>query len=400
MSALSSLKILDFSTLLPGPFASMMLADMGAEIVRVEAPNRDDMVRMRPPFDGKVSAGHAYLNRSKRSVALNMKVDGAADIVKRLVKEYDIVLEQFRPGVMDRLGIGYEALSAVNPRLIYCALTGYGHTGPLRDRAGHDLNYLSLAGVMSVTGRKESGPVPAGVQIADVGGGSLPSVIGILAAVIHRNQTGEGQFVDVSMYDSSLAWNCQVNPGYLVGGIVPEYESMGLNGGSFYDCYETKDGRYMSVGSLEPKFWIGLCETLGIPEIIGKVTEPGPDMQPLKEAIQNVFITKTQAEWIEIFSKVDVCVEPVLDVDEAFAHPQAAARNMIAEVPKPDGGTQRQTGNPIKFSKCETVYKHVGCELGEHTVDVLTEAGYSGAEIEAFREAGIFGDAVKPVSAE
>jgi len=397
MSVLSSLKILDFSTLLPGPFASMWLADMGADVVRVEAPTRPDMVRMRPPFDGGVSAGHGYLNRSKRSVALDLKVPGSAEIVKRLVQDYDIVLEQFRPGVMDRLGIGYEALSSVNPKVIYCALTGYGQTGPMKDRAGHDLNYLSLAGVMSATGRIASGPTPAGVQIADVGGGSLPSIIGLLAAVIHRGQTGEGQFVDVSMYDSSISWNCQVNPGYLVGGQEMTFEMGGLNGGSFYDCYKTSDDRYMSVGSLEPKFWMGLCETLGIPEIIDKVTDPGPDMKPIKDAIANVFKTKTQQEWIDIFAEVDVCVEPVLNAGEALAHPQAVARDMVVDVPKPDGGTQKQAGAPIKFSKCPPVFKGIGAELGVHTVDVLGDAGYSAEEIESFREAGMFGDAVESV---
>ncbi len=398
MSVLSSLKILDFSTLLPGPFASMWLADMGADIVRIEAPTRPDMVRMRGPFDGGVSAGHGYLNRSKRSVALDLKVEGSAEIVKRLVQDYDIVLEQFRPGVMDRLGIGYEALAAVNPKVIYCALTGYGQTGPMKDRAGHDLNYLSLAGVMSVTGRIESGPTPAGVQIADVGGGSLPSIIGLLAAVIHRGQTGEGQFVDVSMYDSSISWNCQVNPGYLVGGTEMSFEMGGLNGGSFYDCYETSDGRYMSVGSLEPKFWIGLCETLGIPEVIDKVTEPGPDMQPVKDAIASVFRTKTQQAWIDIFAKVDVCVEPVLNAGEALAHPHALARDMVVDVPKPDGTTQKQAGAPIKFSKCPPVFKSIGAELGAHTIDVLTNAGYTTEELESFRAAGMFGDAVETVT--
>jgi crotonobetainyl-CoA:carnitine CoA-transferase CaiB-like acyl-CoA transferase len=394
MSVLSSLKILDFSTLLPGPFATMWLADMGADIVRVEAPNRPDPGRTRPPIDGGVSAGHGHLQRSKRSVALDLKVPGSAEIVKRLVEDYDILLEQFRPGVMDRLGIGYESLSAVNPKLIYCALTGYGQTGPMKDRAGHDLNYLSLAGVMGTTGRADSGPVPAGVQIADVGGGSLPSVIGMLAAVIHRGQTGEGQFVDVSMYDSSISWNCQVNPAYLVAGQEMRYEEGVLNGGFFYDCYETSDGRHMSVGSLEPKFWIGLCESLGIPEVAVQVTEPGPGMKPVREAIANVFKTKTQKEWVEIFAKVDVCVEPVLFAGEALSHPHAIARDMIVDVPKPDGTMQKQTGAPIKFSKSPPVFKHIGSKMGEHTVDVLGAAGYSAAEIASFNEAGIFGDTV------
>ncbi|RME48583.1 MAG: CoA transferase, partial [Caldilineae bacterium] len=265
---LASLKILDFTTLLPGPFASMMLADLGADVVRVEAPHRPDMVRLTPPFDGETSAWHALLNRNKRAIALDLKRPGAAEAVKRLVQTYDIVLEQFRPGVMERLGIGYDALRAVNPRLIYCAITGYGQTGPYRHRAGHDNNYLSLAGVMSHTGRRETGPVPLGVQVADVGGGSFGAVTGVLAAVIHRSQTGEGQFVDISMFDMSVAWNAVAVAHYLVGGENPDYESMWLNGGSFYDYYRTADGRYLSVGSLEPKFWAGFCEAIERPELV------------------------------------------------------------------------------------------------------------------------------------
>ncbi|MFQ5421479.1 MAG: CaiB/BaiF CoA transferase family protein, partial [Anaerolineae bacterium] len=197
---LSSLKILDFTTLLPGPFATMMLADLGADVVRVEAPHRADMVRLMPPFDGDISAWHGVLNRNKRSLALDLKQPGAADIIKRLAQTYDIVVEQFRPGVMDRLGIGYDALKAANPRLIYVAITGYGQTGPLKDRAGHDNNYLALSGVMSHSGRRGQGPPPLGVQIADVGGGSLGAMVGLLTAVIHRHVTGEGQQVDISMF--------------------------------------------------------------------------------------------------------------------------------------------------------------------------------------------------------
>jgi crotonobetainyl-CoA:carnitine CoA-transferase CaiB-like acyl-CoA transferase len=386
-----NLKILDFTTLLPGPFATMMLGDMGADVVRVEAPGRWDMVRSRPPFDDGVAAGHAFLARNKRSVALDLKKPGAAEVVKRLVQTYDIVIEQFRPGVMDRLGIGYETLAKENPRLIYCSLTGYGQTGPLRDRAGHDNNYLSLAGVMSHCGRKESGPVPQGVQVADIGGGSMCSVIGILAAVVCRQQTGRGQYVDVSMYDASILWNAYAAAQYLVGGVAPDYEGMPLNGGTHYDYYRTKDGRYISVGSLEPKFWEGFCRAIGRPDFIERVDLPGPKMDALKIEIRAVMAQKTFGEWVAIFATEDVCVEPVLRMDEALQHPQCAAREMVVSVPKPKGGTQRQVGFPIKFSELRPGYKHIGCEMGEHTDEVLQAAGYTGVEIATMRAAGTFG---------
>ena len=183
---LSDVKILDLSTLLPGPYASMMLADLGAQVLRVDSPTRVDLVRELPPKIGDSSAAHQYLNRSKKSIALDLKQPEAIEIIKSLVKEYDVVLEQFRPGVMDRLGIGYKALKSINPKLIYCAITGYGQTGPYKDRAGHDLNYLAIAGISSYSKRKAQSPIPQGIQIADIAGGSLHSVIGILTALRHR----------------------------------------------------------------------------------------------------------------------------------------------------------------------------------------------------------------------
>jgi crotonobetainyl-CoA:carnitine CoA-transferase CaiB-like acyl-CoA transferase len=387
MGPLSSLKILDFSTLLPGPFATMMLADMGAEVLRVEAPQRPDMVQLMPPFDEEGnSAWHALLNRSKRSLALDLKKPGATEVIKRLVGEggYDIVLEQFRPGVMDRLGVGYEALTAVNPGLIYCAITGYGQTGPYKDRAGHDLNYLALAGVLSHTGRREGGPLPPGVQVADVGGGSLGAVTGILAAVIHRLVTGQGQIVDISMFDMSIAWHSHVVSSYLVGGTVPDYESWNLNGGGFYDCYETADGRYLSVGSLEPQFWQGFCTAIERPELIelGFAAVPG-QMGDLKAEIAAVIEEKELAEWTAVFDQYDVCVEPVLTVPEMLGHSQTQARGMVVEVMQGNGRSQQQIASPYKFSRSQPEYKHTGVQTGSHSQEVLRELGYTEREIEA-----------------
>ncbi len=390
---LSSLKILDFSTLLPGPFASMMLADLGADVLRVEAPHRPDIIRLMPSFGEDTSAWHALLNRSKRSLALDLKKPGAVEVVKDLVQSYDIVLEQFRPGVMDRLGVGYEALRQVNPGLIYCAVTGYGQSGPYKDRAGHDLNYLALAGILNHTGRKDSGPLPLGVQVADVGAGSFGAITGILAAVIHRTQTGTGQFVDISMFDGSVAWNALVASHYLVGQQDQDWESMGLNGGSFYDVYRTADDRYISVGSLEPKFWTGFCQTIGRPDLIeaGFQTHDLDQQQAVKLEIQHTISSRPLDEWVSIFAEVDVCVEPVLTNAEMIEHPQTQARQMIVEVPKLDGTTQRQVGSPFKLSKSRPTYKHIGPKLGEHTNEILSELGYDQKKIEQLRTAEVFG---------
>ncbi|NWN92243.1 CoA transferase [Marinobacter adhaerens] len=348
---LASMKVLDFSTLLPGPYATMLLADMGAEILRIEAPDRPDLVKVMPPFDGKFSTASSYLGRGKQILPLNLKQEGSVEKVKELVKEYDIVIEQFRPGVMERLGIGYETLKAINPGLIYCAITGYGQTGPYKDRAGHDINYLAIAGVASHSGRADSGPPPMGIQIADVAGGSHHAVMGILAAVVHRQQTGEGQFVDVSMTDAAFALNGMAGAAALAGGQPQNPESGMLNGGTFYDYYQTRDGRWLSVGSLEPQFSARLCDTLGLSDMKSLTLSQKPeDQQALKTAIKEKIAARTFVEWQEIFAEVDACVEPVLTIEEAAEHPQLQARGMVMEKDRGDGVRQRQLGVPIRFA--------------------------------------------------
>ena len=396
---LKNLKILDFSTLLPGPYATMMLADLGADVLRIEAPNRPDLTRLLPPFDKDgISAGQGLLNRSKRSLGLNLKAAGSTEIVKKLIvdQKYDIIVEQSRPGVMDRLGVGYETLKAVCPHLIFCSLTGYGQDGPFRDRAGHDINYLALSGMMGHYGRKpvygrkdHPAPPPLPTQVADIGGGSLHLVIGLLSAVIRRSATGAGGYVDISMHDGSLAWNSMALSNTLVGNEIPEPEGLALNGGTFYDFYETKDGRLLSVGPLEPKFWTQFCQIIGREHLI----QPGmnfdiANQQAFKEEIREAIRSKTWAEWSDIFAQFDACVEPVLTSEEAIRHPHTQGRKMIVEVPRPDGSTQQQIGTPIKISDHTPHYAHVGTKLGAHTQQVLSEIGYSPEEIEAFRKNG------------
>ncbi|MBB5182107.1 CaiB/BaiF CoA transferase family protein [Catenisphaera adipataccumulans] len=376
MGALDDLKILDFTTLLPGPYATLMLADMGAQVLKITSRTRKDLVEDWPPqIEGtKTTATWAWLNRNKETMWLNLKEPKAVEAVEKLVQEYDIVVEQFRPGVMDRLHLGYEDLKKINPKLIYCSLTGYGQTGPLAHRAGHDINYLARSGIASASGRKSSGPALYNFQIGDVASGAMNLAVSLLSAVHYRDRTGQGQAVDVSMTDGLIPFNSMDGACYLAGAAQPEREAQTLNGGTFYDFYETKDGRYMSVGSLEPKFFKRLCETMGHPEW---------DRQNVKAGLKTEFLKKTQAEWIEIFRDADACVEPVLDLREASQDEQTNARGMWPNVPIPETGkTIRQMGCPIRLSKCPPAYRHAGYPAGTQTEKILRSLGYTEAEIE------------------
>jgi len=390
LGPLASLKVLDFSTLLPGPFASLLLADMGAEVLRIESPTRMDLLRVLPPHDQGVSASHAYLNRNKRSLALDLKQPEALEIIKQLLQDHDIVLEQFRPGVMERLGLGYEALKAINPKLIYVSITGYGQTGPYKDRAGHDINYLALAGLASYTGRTESGPLPLGMQVADVAGGSLHGVIGLLAAVIARQQTGLGQHLDVSMTDCAFSLNAMAGAGYLACGDEPGREDQMLNGGSFYDYYRSRDGRWLSVGSLEPAFMKQLCTALGLEELAALGLSPQPAQQKkLKDALKIEFEKHDFAELCALFSELDACVEPVLSLGEAIQHPQLKAREVVTDVPRGDGTSQAQMACPLKFSDGLPEPRHIGAALGQHTDQVLGGLGFGAERIAGLRRAKV-----------
>jgi alpha-methylacyl-CoA racemase len=389
---LKGLKILDFTTLLPGPFATMMLADMGAEVLRIVSGSRPDLAAFVPPClpGTDLSCAIASLARGKRCMALNLKDPRARVIVERLlVADYDILIEQFRPGVMSRFGLDYATLKAANPGLVYCSLSGYGQTGPLKDRAGHDINYLARAGVMSYSGGKSSGPQLTGIQIADVASGSNNAVIGILAAVVHRQHTGEGQHVDVAMTDGVVAFNALAGAQYLVDGREARRGQEILNGGALYDFYETKDGGYISFGGLEPQFFAAFCETIGRPDLIAGGVAP-PDCDRVKDEVRLIMKTKTRDEWTALFSRVDACAEPVLSLGEALADPQVEARGLVVEVDVPGCGTVKQIGHPIRYSATPPEYRSAGVCAGTHTREVMTELGYRADEIDEFETTGLF----------
>jgi alpha-methylacyl-CoA racemase len=391
--ALEGLKILDFSTLVPGPYATMCLADLGADVLRIKSGTRPDVVDYLPPFlpGTELSAVTAQLSRNKEVMTLNLKDPRAVDVIHQLIREYDIIIEQFRPGVMAKLNLDYESLKKVNHRLIYCSLTGYGQTGQMRDRAGHDINYIAMSGVASYSGKKESGPPLIGIQVADIASGSNNAIIGILSAVIYRERTGNGQHIDVSMTDGMIAFNSFMQgASYLVNGKDIGMEENLLNGGSLYDYYETQEGRYLSFGGVEPQFFKAFCQTIGRPELSAGGVEP-ENVTQIKEEIREILKTKTLNEWMDLFNATDSCVEPVLSLGEVLEGPLVEERGMVVELPGPNGTKVKQIGNPIKFSESKPQYRHAGIPLSEaNTKEVMKNLGYSQEEIDEFGKTGLF----------
>lgn len=387
MQPLKGLKILDFSTLLPGPYATQLLADMGADVLRIEAPKRPDLLKMMPPMVGKVSAAHASINRNKKSLALDLKHPEAKKIILQLLKEYDIVIEQFRPGVMAKFGLDYESLKTTQTQLIYCSITGYGQTGPLKNKAGHDINYLALSGLASYSGRKDTGPVLSGTQIADIAGGSHHAVMAILAAVIERTNTGQGQYLDISMSDAAFTLNTMFGAGALVSEKDPGCGTEMLNGGLFYDYYKTADDRYLSIGSLEPLFAVNLLKHLGLEYLMSKLADQGEASQTeVKQALANKIAEKTLTTWQSEFENLDVCVEPVLTVNEAASHPHFIQRRMLSEAVDSSGNTIKQINTALPF-KVQGNHQS-GVKLGFNSKEILQSLSYSEDDIIKLKSTG------------
>lgn len=368
---LAGLKVLDLSRLLPGPYATLVLADLGATVDKLEEPGSGDYTRHSPPMKDDTSALFLGLNRNKRSIGVDLKTAEGVATLKGLVKHYDVLVESFRPGVLDRLGVGYEVLAKENPRLIFCSISGYGNTGPDRLKAGHDLNYIARSGALAYGGADGGPPAMPGVQMADIGGGSLFALVGILAALHERHATGKGRFVDVSMTDGSMAFLHMHLAARLLMGAEGTPLARGreaLNGGfACYGLYRTSDDRYLAVGSLEPKFFAGVCAAIERPELLSGAYDMGEQGKQIRAELEKVFASKTQAEWVALFKPLDLCVEPVLEGDEILKDPQLQARGLFAKE-----GEIYWLRTPLRFGDVPIVAPPA---IGQHTAEILKECG-------------------------
>ncbi|MEN3357880.1 MAG: hypothetical protein V7637_1862 [Mycobacteriales bacterium] len=376
---LDGVRVLDLSRLLPGGYATLLLAELGADVLKVEQPGRGDYIRAFPPYTaGGESAMHATLNRGKRSITVDLSTPDGVTTLHELARTADVLIESYRPGVADRLGIGYEALHALNPRLVYAAISGYGATGERSGVAGHDINYLAIAGVLGLSGTPATGPWQPAVQVADIGGGALPAVIAVLAALRLRDRTGAGQFCDVSMTDGARAWLQLYAAEHGVTGRPLRPGGELLSGGlACYRVYRCADGRQVAVGALEPQFFTCLLDVLGLAELAGWHLDPARQPE-LAERIGAVFATRPRDEWAAAFAGVDACVTPVLDLAEALADPAARARGTIGRQPLAGGGAlpalptaPAQPARPMSPAP----------GLGEHTAAVLAELGRTAADV-------------------
>jgi len=387
---LKGIRILDLSRLLPGPFCSMILADLGAEVVKVESCIAGDPARGFPPHVGRESCYFMSVNRGKKSIAVNLRSESGREIVRELAQSADVFLETFRPGRAQFLGMSYDEIKQVKPDIVYCSLSGYGQDGPLRDRSGHDINYLALGGMLDLFRPSGGPPVMPGVQMADIGGGALYAVIGILAALVERSRSSTGTYVDASIFHgvvASLAFSAATR----MSAEVESERGHPYLGGSFpcYNVYQTKDGRYMALGALESHFWVGFCEAIGREDLISRQFPDGTERASVIAEIQRVFFTRSRAEWIEFFSDRDVCCEPVNTIEEALEHPQVEHRGTVFEVDHPTAGRLKQIGLPLRISRDPSRKVLPPPLLGQHTIEILRSLGYDDVKIEQLVASGV-----------
>lgn len=388
---LAGYKVMDCSRLLPYQYCTLLLGDLGAEVLKIEEPGRGDYGRwadLNTP--GKERGDFVMANRNKKSMTLNLKTETGKEIFKSLAGRYDVLFETFRPGVMDRLGLGYETIEKINPKIIYCSGTGYGQTGPYRSKAGHDINYISIAGILGMTGMHTGRPVIPGVPFADMAGGGVFPALVMIAALLGRERTGKGQYIDVSMTDVMTSFNIINLASVLPQKAEQEKRPYNVVGETLsYNTFRTKDGKFVSIGDLESKFWTNLCRSIGREDLIDKQYTTYKDGEDTTEDLKAIFLSKTQSEWVEFIKNVDNCFAAVHTLEETLEDPHLIERGMITKMEDPIRGETVQIGFPALFSD-ELHYKRSPAPtLGEHTAETLDGLGYSQEEIKTLKESGV-----------
>lgn len=379
---LTGIRVLDLTRLLPGAFCTMLLADMGADVIKVEDPNGGDYMRWTPPLVDGQSALFNALNRNKRSLTLNLKSDAGRDLLLHLIEGAAVLVEGNRPGVMERLGLGWDVLHARNPKLIVCSITGYGQDGPFASRAGHDINYMAASGALGLNGEREGPPVPLSVQVADIGGGGLQPAVAILGALVGVERGGAGRWIDASMMDGAVSWLALAHAALGGGETVARGDQRLAGRYACYRVYACKDGRFYSVGALEPKFWMTLCDAIERPDLRDRQFAEGPDSASVHEAMEHVFSSRTRREWEKKLAGLDVCCEPVLELDEVPSHPQVAARALITRART---GTEVRPAVPLRTDW----RRRDPPAMGEHTAEVLSEAGVKPERLAQLKKEGV-----------
>jgi crotonobetainyl-CoA:carnitine CoA-transferase CaiB-like acyl-CoA transferase len=386
---LKGITVFDLSRLLPGGFCSMLLGDFGAEVIKVEEPGRGDYVRWAPPFIDGQSAYFLSINRNKKSIVLDLKNRRGTEVFLRLVRTADVVIESFRPGVVDRLGIGYQSIAEVNPRIVYCSISAFGQSGPFRNREGHDLNCLALSGFLSITGIKRGPPIIPGVQLSDYTGGMM-ALVAILLALIERKKSGRGQYCDISMLDTITSWMGMPFVKYLADGLLPGSQDSMFNGAlACYNVYKTKDDRYVALGGLEEKFWISFCKVIGREDLIPLQWEDKTIQEKMKEELSLLFREKTRDEWLKLLDGQGTCFSPVLNIEETLNFPHLRVRGMFQRIKGEGGRTVPQAGFPIKLSNTPAAYSIPPPRMGQDSRSVLKKAGFSIEEIQLLEEGGM-----------
>jgi len=372
--------VLDLTRLLPGPVCTLYLADLGADVVKIEDTSAGDYARNLGAAPGTVSPIFRAVNRNKRSLALDLKDARGRDVFLELARRADVVVESFRPGVVGALGVGYDAVAQSNPRIVYASITGYGQDGPRARLAGHDINYLGYAGVLDQTGARNGAPALCNVQIADLLGGAASTAVAILAALVGAQRTGRGRYVDVSMSDASLAHNLfSLHALERWGHVVPRGSDLLTGGVPCYGVYPTHDGRWLAVGALEEKFWKALCEAIGRPDLVAAQFALGKEGARVRGELERVFGAQTLAAWTETLAAVDCCVTPVQTLEEAMSDRQFIARDMVRT--RDDGS--HELAPPFKLSDHAFAVARQAPAHGEHSAEILREAGYDAPAIDA-----------------